>query len=123
MLFVNSCHKNDKAIKQNALQYAQAMADYRVEDAKAYATAETRERTLQFFIDNIVPHVDSAYIASNTPATIEITSVEHLTDTSAIVHYRKKSPIQEVDASVEMRLRSGQWLAHQLIETTMRFGS
>jgi len=115
ILMLASCDK-DRSLKRNALQYAQAMADYNLDEAYPYATQETQQYTLDYF-KMIIPLIDSSYIASNTPATLTLDSVVHVDDTSATVYFHKKTPLQpRVDASVGMRLRDGKWLAHQLFK-------
>ena len=117
MIACNGAPSSDKELRYNAEQYIQAMADYRVEDAKPYATFETQETTLDYLINVIMPNLDSTYIASNTPATITIDSIVCQNDTIAIVYYHKQTPLNaHLPAQVEMRLESGVWLAHQIIQ-------
>lgn len=70
-----------------------------------------------------MPILDSSYIEKNTPATIRIDSVTFSSDTSATVYYYKKTPIREDNISLEMRLRNGEWLAHQVINPSISIGS
>ena len=91
------------------------MADYNIDEAYPLATPETQKYTLDYF-KHLLTIVDSNYIASNTPASTAIDSVVHIDDTQAVVYYHKKTPLHpHLCANVEMRLRDGQWLAHQPI--------
>jgi len=108
--------------KENAIKYAQALGDYDIDAAMEYATEETQKITLLYYKNFLIPHLDTAYIAANTPATITYDSLSYLCDTQATVYYHKKTPIQtHIDANVEMRLRNGQWLAHQIISPSPFF--
>lgn len=111
---VTACQHKDM-LRENALTYIQAMADYRIDDAYPYATLETQKNTLDYF-KHIMYIVDSSYIKSNTPAKITLDSIVPTSDTSATVYFHKKTPIQpRVEATVDMRLRDGNWLAHQVV--------
>ena len=108
---------HDSALKNNAMQYAQAMADYDIDRAYPYATPETQTLTLDYFKTALIPALDTAYIASNTPATLYLDSIIHVSDTQATVYFHKKTPLQpHVNCVLDMRLRNGQWLAHQPIK-------
>ena len=112
---LTACQR-DGGLRRNAKQYIQAMADYDIDRAYPYATLETQKYTLDYF-KPIILILDSSYIASNTPATITIDSITHSDDTSATVYFHKKTPLQpHVTSTVEMRLRDGQWLAHQIVK-------
>ena len=57
--------------------------------------------------------VDTSYIASDTPAKLEVTNMEMTSDTSAVVSFVKNTPIkQDLRFAVEVRKRNGKWLAH-----------
>lgn len=114
-LLLTSCHR-DAALRESAMSYVQAIAEYRIDDAKQYATDETVQNTLRVVEFYIMPILDSTYIEQNTPAKIHIDSIQHQSDTVAMVYYTKKTPIQKAHAQIEMRLQNGQWKAHQPIE-------
>ena len=59
--------------------------------------------------------LDTAYIAKDTPAEVDIETVERTSDTTAMVHYRKRTPIKDMAYNLEMRKRDGRWLAHSPI--------
>lgn len=115
MVGLTACQR-DGGLQSNAKHYIQAMADYKIDRAYPYATLETQKYTLDYF-KQIVPMIDSSYIASNTPAAITIDSITHDSDTTATVHFHKKTPLQpHATSTVDMRLRDGKWLVHQLVK-------
>lgn len=117
-----ACTNSDYKLRKNALGYIQAMADYDIDAAYPYATEETQFYTLDYF-KPMLTILDSNYIASNTPAKITIDSIIHHTDTSATVYFHKETPLQQrADATLDMRLRDGEWLAHQVVERAPFFG-
>lgn len=118
-LTLTSCSSpsSERHLKHNAKHYVQAMADYRVEDAMPYATPETQQITLNYLLKNIMPHMDTNYIHSNTPAKITLDSVKYSNDSVATVFYRKTTPlVDNMQATIEMHLHNGEWLAHQIIQ-------
>lgn len=119
-----SCNSTEREVSKGAMQYIMAMSEYNISAARAYATEETQHTTLDFMESNIMPTIDPDYIAQNTPAKISIDSVVFDSDTSATVYFRKTTPIQtKTPANVAMRLRDGQWLAHQIVDFTIRMGT
>lgn len=98
-------------VEKVAYNYSYAMANYQVDEAQKYATEETKSTTLTM-ARNIVAKVDSNYIKSDTPASIEIVEVRMLNDTSAVATYHKKTPIKDFSDTLELRKRDGQWYAH-----------
>lgn len=124
ILCLTACTNTEHKVRKNAEKYIKAMAEYDFEAARPFATEETQCTTLDFIESNIMPTVDTAYIAQNTPAKITIDSVCFASDSAATVYFRKSTPIQtNTPATVEMRLRNGQWLAHQIIDFTIRMGT
>lgn len=99
------------------------MAEYDFDAARQYATSETLS-TIDYIENYIMPSVDPEYIASNTPAKIDIDSIVVTADTTATVYFRKTTPIQtNTQAHVNMRLRDGQWLAHQVVDFTFQINT
>lgn len=94
--------------------YCEAMSNYNINEAESYCTEETKATTIMT-AKLLLPFVDTAYIASDTPATIEIKRVHRISDTSAVVHYRKVTPIKDFTDTLELRKRDGKWLAHSPI--------
>lgn len=105
--------------QQVAYAYSYAMANYQVDDAAEYATEETKNTTL-VKARTLMNAVGNEYIKSDTPAEIEITNIELMSDTVAIATYHKTTPIKDMTGTLELRKRNGEWLAHiPLKETQM----
>ena len=92
LVFV-SCNQEKREIKHVAQAYLDALANYKVEEAKPYATSETCNTTL-LVAAQLVTMVDTAYIISDTPATIDIQEVVIENDSMAVVKYVKNTPIK-----------------------------
>ena len=124
VLCLAACNSTEHKVRQNAERYIKAMAEYDFKGARPFATPETQHTTLDFIESNIMPTVDTAFVRQNTPAKITIDSVVFTSDTAARVHFRKSTPIQtNTPATVEMRLRDGEWLAHQMVDFTVKMGT
>ena len=116
VMVLASCGSNpQKEIEKNAYGYLDAMGNYRIDDARPYASTPTCERTLDFFQNYIMPKTDTNYIVSNTPATIDILAVELLSDTTAVVSYSKTTPLQVQSGKLDMVLEDGRWCAEVII--------
>ena len=111
MLVLMGCNNEERAIQRNAYKYSYAMANYDVDAAEPYATPETGATTLKK-ARYLVNAVGDEYISSDTPASIEIVSVEQTSDTTAYAVYHKRTPIKNFSDTLPMRKRDGQWLAH-----------
>ena len=90
LFLLAGCNNTAKDIEKAAYGYLDAMGNYRIEDAKPYASTQTCDNTLDVIQKNLMPKVDTDYIKSNTPATIEILGVEMLSDTTAVVNYSSR---------------------------------
>ena len=111
-----SCGNNpQKEIEKNAYGYLDAMGNYRINDARPYASTPTCERTLEVLQKYILPKTDTNYIISNTPATIDILGVEVLSDTTAVVSYSKTTPLQVQSGKLDMVKENGRWCAEVII--------
>ena len=119
----NALENIDPLLLSNAEKYIDAMANYDIESARQYATDETKNITLQFIEGFMMPKLDSSFIKKNTPAIIRIDSVTSADDTTATVYYNKKTPIRTDVVTLDMRLRNGQWLAHQVIDPKISLGT
>lgn len=113
-LLLTACASDEERIEKAAYKYSYAMANYDVDGAEKYATPETRETTL-ITARGLLTMVDTNYIKSDTPATIEITNIQIIDDTSAVATYHKTTPIKDFSATLEVRKRHGRWLAHSPI--------
>ena len=114
LVFV-ACGNSKKEIERVAKGYIEALAYYRVSDARQYATTETCEVTLNFF-DTLLAHTDPQVYAKNMPAEITITGTTIYNDTAASVAYHKSTPSGEQDGSVDLVKRDGKWQVEQVIE-------
>ena len=111
-----ACGSQQNEIEKAAYGYLDAMGNYRIEDAKPYASRQTCEKTLDVLQKSLMPKVDTNYIKSNTPATIEILGVEVLSDTTAVVNYKKTTPITvQNDGRLDMIKEDGRWCAEVII--------
>lgn len=116
VMVLASCGSNPrKEIEKTAYDYLYAMGNYRLDDARPYASTPTCERTLDFFQNYIMPKTDTNYIVSNTPATIDILGVELLSDTTAVVSYSKTTPLQVQSGKLDMVKENGRWCAEVII--------
>ncbi len=115
-LLITACNSNSPekgSIEQAAYNYCVATSNYDLDAAEAFCTEETAKHTLAVG-RHLLTLVDSSYIASDTPATIEIKSVKQLSDTSAYAVYHKQTPRKDYVDTMQMRKRDGQWLAHSI---------
>ncbi|MBP5650808.1 MAG: hypothetical protein J6X01_07025 [Bacteroidales bacterium] len=105
------CRSEQAMIEENALGYLTAMGNYQIKEAEVFATEETIQNTLHVIEETIMPNVDPTYIRQNTPATIEITKVHQINDTTAKVSYTKTTPIQVQKGTLDMVKRNNEWKA------------
>lgn len=111
MLLIIGCSSESHQIETVAYDYCLATANYDIDRAEAFCTEETRRTTLTT-ARRLLSLVDSSFIASDTPAHIDITAVRQTSDTTAIAVYHKTTPIKDFSDTLELRKRNGQWLAH-----------
>ena len=116
LLGLASCGRNEeRAIREVAYNYLDAMGNYRIAEAEPYASQQTIDVTLRFFENTVMPNVDSNAIAANMPAKITLHEVTIHTDSSATVSYHKSTPIKEEEGTLEMKKEKGEWKAHVVI--------
>jgi uncharacterized protein YceK len=113
---LSGCKSEQTLIEDAAMGYLTAMGNYRIQDAEAYASEETIEKTLHVIEEVIMPNLDTNYLKQNTPATIEIKEVNQLSDTTAQVTYVKTTPIQVQEGSLDMVKRNQEWKALVIIQ-------
>ncbi len=107
-----SCTSDEQKAQKAAYNYSYEMANYKLDEAEKYATEETINTTITTG-KSLMQFVDIDYIASDTPAKIEVTKTEMTSDTSATVTLVKNTPIKkDMQFTVEVRKRDGKWLAH-----------
>lgn len=110
------CNSEKKLVEQSAMGYLTAMGNYKISEAEPYATEETIENTLHAIEKYIMPNLDPNVIKQNTPATIEITGVTLIDDTTAEVAYVKTTPIQVQEGKLDMVKRNKEWKAQVSIQ-------
>lgn len=115
-----ACSSQERTVRNVAQHYLDATGRYDVPDACRYCTPETADG-LRMLDSTTMRLVDSSYIAKNMPAKIKITSLVMTSDTSAEISYHKHTPIAELDGTLIMVLRDGQWMAHVPIKIPAMF--
>ena len=100
---IMACNNDTKEISQVAYDY--------IDDAEQYCTEETSNSTL-VMARYLISLVDTAFIASNTPAEIKIEKVERTSDTTAVVTYHNTTPLKSYSNTVDLLRRDGRWLVH-----------
>lgn len=116
MFIAVSCTNTSDRIADYAYKYSYAMANYKVSEAIPYCTRETQETTIQFALQ-MIENVPEEYIASDTPAEIEIKDINITSDTTATVVYHKTTPLKNFDGTLNMVKRGKEWLAHSPMES------
>lgn len=101
----------EKDICQTAYSYIIATGNYKIDEAVPYASKDTREVTLPFIKDNILPHVDSTFLAKSVPATATIDTILLMDDT-AYVGYTKTTPLGATQGTLTLVKEDGKWLAY-----------
>ena len=112
ILLFSACNSEKRQIEKNAHKYLTATGNYNIEEAIPYASSVTREVTLPFFKNTLLPKTDTAYILANQPATIVIDSVRILCEDTAKVAYTKTTPIKVMHNTIYMVKEDGVWLAY-----------
>ena len=115
LVFLTGCNRDEKKARVVGYKYAYAMANYQVQDAAQYATEETKNTTL-VMAERLISAVGEEYVKSDTPAEVKIVKYSQLDDTTAVIDFRKNTPIKKIyDFSLLLRKRNGQWMAHDTI--------
>ena len=94
-----------------AYGYIITTGNYQLDEAAAYASKVTREHTLPFLKDTILPLVDSSFLAASVPATATIDTILVKNDT-AWVDYTKTTPLGKTQGTLTMVQEEGKWLAY-----------
>lgn len=110
LLLLSGCRSETQKIEHVAYKYAYAMANYNVDDAEKYASAETMATITRAreYITKVVP----GYIESDTPAKIEITKVCIVDDTTAYTIYHKTTPLKDFSDTLWVKKEVNCWKAH-----------
>lgn len=100
----------EETICQTAYNYIIATSNYKIDEAAPYASKDTREVTLPFIKEKLMPHVDSNFLSASVPATATIDTIIVLDDT-AYVGYTKTTPLGAKQGALTMIKEDGKWLA------------
>ncbi len=111
LLLLTACNNDEKEIARVAQGYLDATSNYLIEEAMPYANQETREKTLTYLRDVLIPMTPKEYIESNTPATIELGEIVRAGDT-AVVCYTKTTPIKVLENEIMLVKEDGEWLVY-----------
>lgn len=115
-LLAACCGSEKNLVESSADKYLNAMANYNFFEAKKYCTPETRQVTIKYIENKIMPYLDSNYMQQNTPATIKIKKIKMTSDSTATVFYHKTTPINTFDDSLQLvKFRGEEWRANQVI--------
>ena len=115
ILTLTACNSDRRQVEKVAYGYLIAAANYQIDDAMPYVTKVTREVTLPFFRDKMIPITDTAYIVANTPAEITITDVRFEGD-SAWVDFTQETPSRIIEGSINVVKEDGKWLVDLPLE-------
>lgn len=113
-LLLVGCDRNEKQARKVGYNYANAMANYQVQEAAQYATEETKNTTL-VIAQRLTDAVGEEYVKSDTPAKVEIVNFTRIDDTTAIINFHKTTPIKDSRFSLLLRKRNSRWLVHDTI--------
>lgn len=113
-VLLTGCNNDENAVRDAAYGYVMATGNFDLDGAMPYASQETRERTLPFLRDVILPQVlayDTNYIQKNTPVSATIDSVLIKGD-SAWVLFTKTTPVNVTQDELCLIREEGQWLVY-----------
>lgn len=108
-LFLSCCSTEKKAIRDVAYGYVYATSNYEIDKAEPFASASTREHTIPFLKNFLLPITDSNFIKENTPASVTINSIEIDGDT-AWAKYTRTTPKGTKTNTICVIKENGQWL-------------
>jgi len=115
-IIITACKSDETIISETALGYLESVSNYRIDDAAPYATKKTKETTLKFIKDVVIPMTDTNYLKSAVPATVTIDSIKIIKSDTAIAYFTKVSPLNTVHNSVTLIKEEDNWLVNVLIE-------
>lgn len=114
-LLFTACNNDRNAIEKAAFGYLDALGNYRVADARPFATPQTCDVTLNF-LDTLAAHTNPQVYANNIPAVITINDVSMTSDTTATVAFHKSTPSTQQDGTIDVVKVDGKWLVDQIID-------
>lgn len=104
-----------KAVKRVAYEYIWSLANFDVNRAEKYASAETKRETLGT-ARTLMAQTDRKVIEQDLPAKVRITNVKLTSDTTATAVWHKTTPRKKNSREIELRKRNGKWQAHDLLK-------
>ena len=109
--FTVSCNREKREVERIAQAYLDAETNFRIEEARKYASPEFMPMLNQ--IENFVlPNMPDEVLKSIIPNKITIKNTEIFGDT-AIVSFHASNPTQETDAQIMMVRYDTAWLVVQ----------
>lgn len=111
VLLLAGCHSERREITQTAYHYIIATGNYDIDAAEPYASQETRETTLAFIKNVLLPMTDTDYLKANTPCTATVDSLLVEGDT-AWVAYTKTTPLSINRNTLTLVKEDGRWLVY-----------
>ena len=107
---LTGCNSEKKRIAETAYGYVIATSNYQIDEAMQYASKETREYTLPFLKNFLLPQTDTNYLKASVPATATIDTVLIEGDT-AWVGYTRTTPLGTTSGVLALIKEDGEWLA------------
>lgn len=104
-----------KEVKRVAYEYVWSLANFDIQRAEKYASAETNYETLGT-ARTLMAQTDKKVLEQDLPAKVRITNVKLTSDTTATAVWHKKTPRKRNSREIELRKRNGKWQAHDLIK-------
>lgn len=104
-----------KEVKIVAYEYIWSLANFDIQRAEKYASAETKGETLKT-ASRLMSGIDKKVIDQDLPAKVRITDVKLTSDTTATAVWHKTTPRKKNSRRIELRKRNGVWQAHDLLK-------
>ena len=105
------CKSEKERIAETAYGYVIATGNYQIDEAIPYASKETRENTLPFLKNFLLPLTDTNFLKANIPATATIDTVLIEGDT-AWAGYTKTTPLGTACGTLTLIKEEGNWLVY-----------
>ena len=108
---LTGCKSEKERIAETAYGYVIATGNYQIDEAMPYASKETRDNTLPFLKNFLLPLTDSNFLKANVPATATIDTVLIEGD-SAWAGYTKTTPLGTSRGTLTLVKEEGKWLVY-----------
>ncbi|MCQ2299013.1 MAG: hypothetical protein MJZ81_02665 [Bacteroidales bacterium] len=108
-MLLSACASDEKKIRHSAEGFLVGVANYRIEEARPYATPKTRCTTLDFIEKTIIPTLPDEVIQQTTPVTIKLERINLTTDTTATVDYTQTNPNGCTSNQIKLVKRQRKW--------------